>query len=88
MRAYKCDACGRVFLLPDNSLNFEGPEDNDIPEDHVPATLYHYSNKGIATCYDLCKECTGRILQEIERIHFNYQSKREFEFAPKNEVYE
>ena len=62
MRAYQCDACGRLFLLPDNSLNFEGPDDDELPDSHVPMNLYHYHSHGIATCYDICQECADEIL--------------------------
>ena len=73
MRAYKCDCCGKVYLLPDNSLNFRGPEDDDISESHVPFDLYAYHDRGIATCYDICKSCGERIVKTIEEI--NYASK-------------
>ena len=73
MRAYKCDACGIVFLLPDGSLNFEGPEDDDLTDSHIPVNLYVYHDHGIATCYDICQSCGERIMKTIEEI--NYASK-------------
>lgn len=72
MRAYKCDACGKVFLLPDASSYYEGLED-DLPESHIPYDLYVYHDRGVATCYDICKSCGERIMKTIEEI--NYASK-------------
>lgn len=74
MRAYKCDACGKIFLMKDSSLNFEGPEDfEDYTDEHIPINLYYYPDHGIATCYDICKECGDRLMKTIEEI--NYASK-------------
>ena len=73
MRAYKCDACGKIFLLPDSYLNFEGPEDDDLTDLHVPVNLYIYRDHGISPCYDICKSCGERIMKTIEEI--NYASK-------------
>lgn len=68
MRAYKCDACGQVFLLPDNSLNFSGPEDDDIDDVHVPGQLYIYRRSGVATCMDLCKDCLDKMMDSVQHI--------------------
>ena len=88
MRAYKCDACGRVFLLPNNCLNFEGPDDDEFDDAHVPMDLYLYREHGVATCYDICKECANRILKEINKISSEHKTKREFELFPETEVHE
>ena len=88
MRAYKCDACGRVFLLPNNCSNFEGPDDDDLDDAHVPMDLYLYKDRGVATCYDICKECANRILREVNKIGSEYKTRREFELFPGTEVHE
>ena len=88
MRAYRCDACGRVFLLPNNCLNFEGPEDDDFDDAHIPMNLYLYKDRGVATCYDICKECANRILREVNKIGGEYKTKQEFELFPETEVHE
>jgi DNA-directed RNA polymerase subunit RPC12/RpoP len=89
MRAYRCDACGRLFLLPDNSLNFEGPDDDELPDSHIPMSLYYDYNHGIATThYDICRECANRILREVNKISSEYKTRREFELFPETEVHE
>ena len=88
MRAYKCDACGRVFLLPNNCLNFEGPDDDEFDDAHIPMYLYLYREHGVAACYDICKECANRILREVNKISAEHKTKREFELFPETEVHE
>ena len=87
MRAYRCDACGRVFLLPNNCLNFEDSDD-DFDDAHVPMDLYLYREHGVATCYDICKECANRILKEVNKISGEHKTKQEFELFPETEVHE
>lgn len=79
MRAYKCDACGRVFVLKDNPCT---------DEERIPMDIYVYHDHDVDTCYNICKECAEKILQEMERLHFNQQTKWEFEFAHQSEVHE
>lgn len=88
MRAYKCDACGRVFLLPNNCLNIEGPDDDEFDDAHVPMDLYLYREHGVATCYDICKECANHILREIEKISNAHNFKREMKLFSGIEVCE
>lgn len=88
MRAYMCDACGKVFLLPGNCLNFEDLDDDDFDDTHVPMNLYLYREHGVATCCDICKECANRILKEVNKISGEYKTRREFELFPETEVHE
>ena len=81
MRAYKCDACGKVFLLPDTAYNSEGFEDDDLPTPHVPFSFDVYHDRGIATFYDICQNCGERIMKTIEEINCASKIAEDYRFV-------
>lgn len=88
MRAYRCDACGKMFMLPDNSLNFSGIEDDDLSDCHIPGYLYIYHSRGMATSIDLCKDCLEKVVLTIERIGGNAELAKTIDLFYKDEVNE
>lgn len=88
MRAYRCDACRKMFMLPDNSLNFSGIEDDGLDDCHIPGNIYIYHSNGVATSLDLCKDCLEKVVLTIERIGGNTELKKTIELFYKDEVHE
>ena len=86
MRAYRCDACQKMFMLPDNSLNFSGIEDDDLSDCHIPGNLYIYYPHGNSISIDLCKDCLDKVVLTIERISGNTELKKTIELFYQEEV--
>lgn len=62
MRAYRCDACHKIFLLPDDNY------DNDENVRSPAAEIYIYKKRGVANVAELCPDCLRSVLETIENI--------------------
>lgn len=88
MRAYRCDACRKMFMLPDNSLNFSGIEDDDLNDCRIPGNLYIYHSRGMVTSIDLCKDCLEKVVLTIDRISGNAELEKAIKLFYREEVHE
>ena len=86
MRAYRCDACGKMFMIPYNSLNFSGIEDDDLDDRHIPGNLYIYYPHSVPTNLDLCKDCLEKVMATITRISGNAEMAKTMDLFYKDEV--
>ena len=62
MRAYRCDACHKIFLIPNDY--YEDEENVRAPA----GVIYIYQRKGVAISFDLCEKCLGKVVNEVEKI--------------------
>ena len=78
MRAYRCDACQKMFMLPDN----------DLGVCQVPGNLYIYRPHGMSISFDLCKDCLEKVVLTIERISGNAEMAKTMDLFYRDEVNE
>lgn len=65
MNAYKCDACGNIFILPEYTR--EEIEDGGVYP-RIPMEVWNYKFRGVGIKYDICGECRDKIIKFIKGI--------------------
>lgn len=88
MRAYRCDACRKVFMLPDKLMDSYGRDDDTFLDVHIPGSLYIYLGDGRGTDLDLCKDCLEKVVTTIECIGGNAEFTKTLNLFYKEEVHE
>ena len=66
MRAYRCDACGRIVLLP----SFSNGEMT-----YIPGEIYIYHQKGMHENVELCDECLADVMDKVAEIRLRGERK-------------
>ena len=68
MRAYRCDICKHVYLMPETRfVGDDGIEYDDV-NSAMPAELNIYPQRGMVESYDICKDCLDKLLDFIETV--------------------
>ena len=73
MRAYRCDACHKMYLLPDT---YEG-DDCEPVTNIPPSQLQIYTRRGVFTYMDLCEDCLEKVMNVIGVIRREYWDNAE-----------